>query len=182
MTGRSWLRRAGHGRATDGSLVTWSVAEGRRGRRWREVRTRGSAQAGEGTAVVSSLLLELDVDGRFAHLELSTAAGLLTLHPESDGTLHGNTITAAGIGHVASLPWHPDDVILVEGSVVTAVVAAPRRLPPTAGALFISLELAFDRTPVVPSVGAGAGDAAGLPILDAGATWALERVMIDADD
>ena len=85
-----WLRQAGHGRAPDGSIVTWSVAEGRRGRRWREV-----VRAGEG--IRSSLLLELDPDGRFSHLELSTAAGLLTLHPEPDGTLHGNAVTAEGI-------------------------------------------------------------------------------------
>ncbi len=29
-------RRAGGGRAIDGALVTWTVAEGRKGRRWRE--------------------------------------------------------------------------------------------------------------------------------------------------
>ena len=61
--------------------------------------------AGEGSGVRSSLLLELDPDGRFSHLELSTAAGLLTLHPEGDGTIHGNAVTTAGLTHVIGLPW-----------------------------------------------------------------------------
>ena len=92
------LRRAGRGRVADGTDVTWSVAEGRRGRRWREVRTREEG-------IVARLLLETDPDGRFAHLELSTAAGLLTLHPEGDGTLHGNAVTADGVEHVVGVPW-----------------------------------------------------------------------------
>lgn len=182
MTGRAWLRRAGHGRATDGSLVTWSVAEGSRGRRWREVRTFEPARAGEETTVVSSLLFELDPDGRFAHLELSTAAGLLTLHPEGDGTLHGNAVTAVGVEHIAGLPWAPDDVILVEGSVVTVVVAESRPDSPAAGALIISLDLALSRAPLAPPAGVGAADAAGLPLLGDGATWPLERGPNDAED
>lgn len=177
-----WLRRAGHGRATDGSLVTWSVAEGSRGRRWREVRTQAPTGAGEGSAVVSSLLLELDPDGRFAHLELSTAAGLLTIHPEGDGTLHGNTVTAAGVGHVAGLPWHRDDVVLLEGSVVTAAAATQPGRAPVAGALIITLDLALDRAAIAPVAGPGAADAAGLPILHDAETWPLEGVMVDAGD
>lgn len=177
-----WLRRAGHGRATDGSLVTWSVAEGSRGRRWREVRTLGPAGAGQGSTVVSSLLLELDPDGRFAHLELSTPAGLLTLHPEGDGTLHGNTVTAAGVGHVAGLPWHRDDVVLLEGSVVTAVAAAQPGRSPAAGALIITLALALDRVAVAPAAGPGGADAAGLPVLHDAEAWPLERAVVDAGD
>lgn len=180
MTGRAWLRRAGHGRATDGSLVTWSVAEGSRGRRWREVRTFEPARAGEETTVVSSLLFELDPEGRFAHLELSTAAGLLTLHPEGDGTLHGNAVTAAGIEHVAGLPWAPDDVVLVDGSVVTAVASRQGAGRPAGGALIIALDLSLSRAEHVPSAGAAAADAAGLPLLVDGATWPLEREVVDA--
>ena len=112
----SWLRVAGTGRDLDGGTVTWSVAEGRRGRRWREAIARDGA-------ILHSLLLELDTDGRFAHLELTTAAGLLTLHPEGDGTLHGNAIRAAGITHVRGLPWQADDVIDIERSVICAAIA-----------------------------------------------------------
>ena len=92
------VRRAGAGRAVDGTDVVWSVAEGRKGRRWREVRSRDGV-------VVSSLLLESFTDRRFAHLELSTAAGLLTLHPESDGTLHGNAVLTDGVDHIVGLAW-----------------------------------------------------------------------------
>lgn len=114
------VRRAGTGRQPDGSVVTWSVAEGRRGRRWREV-------VQEGGSVVLSLLLETDPDRRFAHLELSTAAGLLTLHPEGDGTLHGNAVDARGVSHVRGLAWPADAFVLVDRSAV-CVAAAIRQL------------------------------------------------------
>src|SRR5689334_6864494 len=107
-----WLRRAGSALRPGGDHVTWSVAEGRRGRRWREV------VVDAGGAVRHSLLLELDPDGRFSHLELSTAAGLLTLHPEGDGTLHGNAVTGDGVRHIAGWAWDAERAIEVEGSVV----------------------------------------------------------------
>jgi len=117
---RSRLRRAGRGTSADGSIITWSVAEGRRGSRWREVR------ADDG-AVISSLLLELDPRRRFSHLELATAVGLLTLHPEGDGSLHGNAVEATGVRHVVAVPWQPDDLLLVAGSPIS-------RSPPTTNA------------------------------------------------
>jgi hypothetical protein len=109
-----WLRRAGHLPLEDGRAVTWTVAEGRRGRRWREAVTK-PGQPG----IRHSLLLETDPDGWFAHLELSTEAGLLTLHPEGDGTLHGNVVTRGGIRHVRGLGWDPHGVVFVDGSVVS---------------------------------------------------------------
>ncbi|HEY7969615.1 MAG TPA: hypothetical protein VID95_06425 [Candidatus Limnocylindrales bacterium] len=157
-----WLRRAGQGRAPDGAVVTWSVAEGRRGRRWREV-----VATGEG--IRSSLLLELDPDGRFSHLELSTAAGLLTLHPEGDGTLHGNRVTADGVHHLRS-PWDPSTDVRVEGSAV-CIAAAPGR-GGTQGWLRIRLDLRLD--PTSDAIDAVATDGDGLPVLDGGASWPLE--------
>jgi hypothetical protein len=159
-----WLRRGGHGRAPDGSIVTWTVAEGRRGRRWREV-----VVVGEG--IRSSLLHELDPDGRFSHLELSTAAGLLTLHPEGDGTLHGNVVTTSGVGHVVGVPWNPDTAVVLEGS--TVCLAAAERQVDGRGWLQITLDLHLrPMTGPLPEV---AVDADGLPVLDAGGTWLLER-------
>jgi hypothetical protein len=160
MTG--WLRRAGHGRALDGATVTWSVAEGRRGRRWREV-----VATGEG--IRSSLLLELDPDGRFSHLELSTAAGLLTLHPEGDGTLHGNRVTADGVYHLRR-PWDPSTMVVVEGS--TVCVAAASRGGPAHGWLRIRGDLGLE--PASDPIDAVAVDPDGLPVLDGGGTWPLE--------
>src|SRR5689334_12470317 len=88
----AWQRRAGHVRVGGGASITWSVAEGHRGRRWREVVRVGGGRPG----IRHSLLLETDPDGRFNHLELSTEGGLLTLHPEGDGTLHGNAVVDHG--------------------------------------------------------------------------------------
>jgi hypothetical protein len=117
--GSGLVRRAGSGRLADRSTVVWTVSEGRRGRRWREV-----VAAPEG-GVRSSLLLETDPDRRFSHLELSTAAGLLTLHPEGDGSLHGNAVSrpASAVVHVVGLPFGADDILLVDGS-PTSLAAA----------------------------------------------------------
>lgn len=140
-----WLRRAGYGLLPDGTSATWSIAEGRRGRRWREVRIH------DGT-VISSMLLETDTGRRFNHLELSTAAGLLTLHPEGDGTVHGNSIGAAGVRHVVGLPWSPTGIVLLEGSPISQAAAATSLrggLEPGASldveALIIGLDLDLDR-------------------------------------
>jgi hypothetical protein len=159
-----WLRQAGHGRAPDGSIVTWSVAEGRRGRRWREV-----VRAGEG--IRSSLLLELDPDGQFSHLELSTAAGLLTLHPEPDGTLHGNAVTAEGMRHVVGLAWDPDGAVLLDGSLVCrAATVGPGRA--SIACLRIGIDLALEIGTTSTEESATTSD--GLPILVDGASWPLE--------
>jgi hypothetical protein len=112
-----WLRRGGCGRDPDGWWVIWSVAEGSRGRRWREVRNRD-------VHVATSLLLETGRDGRFSHLELSTSTGLLSLHPEADGTLHGNAVTSEGVEHVRGKAWDRDALVLLEGSTICKVAAA----------------------------------------------------------
>jgi hypothetical protein len=114
-------RVAGWGRRGDGATVTWTVAEGRRGRRWREV-------VATGEAVAHALLLETDPDGRFSHLELARAGGLWTFHPEPDGTLHGNAVERdrTEVRHVTGWPFGPDDVLLVEGSPVSAAAIAWR--------------------------------------------------------
>lgn len=182
-----WLRRAGRGRAADGSLVTWSAAEGRRGRRWREV-----LRTADGS-VLSSLLLEAGSDGRFSHTELATAAGLLTLHPEGDGTLHGNVITPAGIEHVRGVPWADDSIVLVEGSPAAMAVATRTlagRIAPgeraEVGAFVVGRDLRWAASPcAVERVDAqswrfaGGGevvvDARGIPDLADSAEWPLEE-------
>jgi hypothetical protein len=159
------LRRAGHGTAADGSTVTWSMAEGRRGSRWREVRIVDGG-------IVSSLLLELDPAGRFAHLELSTAAGLITLHPEGDGTLHGNAISSDGIRHIVAVPWQPDDLLLVEGSTI-ARTAAARHGSATSGVL-VGLDLGVDRRAIGLDERIVELDADGLPALADAETWPMD--------
>ena len=162
----AWLRRAGRGLQADGSLVVWSVAEGRRGRRWREVVV-------EGDAVRSSLLLELDPDGRFSHTELTTAAGLLTLHPEADGTLHGNAVTSSGIRHVAGLRWDPDGAIWLAGSSIC--LAAGRRPDGSRAVTWLAVGLDHVLEGRIMRPDWTLVDADGLPVLAEGATWPLEE-------
>ena len=174
MTGP--VRRAGHGRFVDGTDVIWSVAEGQKGRRWREVRSRNGV-------VVSSLLLETFPDGRFAHLELSTEAGLLTLHPEGDGTLHGNAVVSSGVRHVVGFPWPDGSVIALEGSAVAIAAAAwyvRESKPPLAAdgrrpAAMIDASLQLHAAALPADALAGDRiDADGLPVLADGATWPIE--------
>lgn len=97
-----YLRRAGRGRIGDGRVVTWSVAEGGRGRRW-----RWTVLAGEGTLEHAGLI-ELDASARFARLEIESAAGMLTLHPADDGlTAHGNVVRRDRVDPIA-VPWTAD--------------------------------------------------------------------------
>jgi len=119
------LRLAGTARLPDDAILTWTVADGRAGRRWRAL----AAVAG---TVTHALLLEVGPGGRLARLELATAAGLLTVHPDTDGTiLHGNVVTSAGVRHVA-LDWSPDHGLAVDGRPLADAVTA-RRLAATVG-------------------------------------------------
>jgi hypothetical protein len=164
--------------------VTWTVAEGRKGRRWREVVARGPD-------VVHSLLLETDPNGRFSHLELARADGLWTFHPEVDGTLHGNHVGSdTSVEHIAGRPFAPDDAIIVEGSPtsLSAIAwghAAGALVRPVGGVVIGAdgtlVELAdvpIERlTPIRWRIGEGSPieiDEAGLPLLGDGERWPLE--------
>ena len=121
MVTPEWLRMGGRGVGANGLQVVWSVAEGSRGRRWREATSRAGG-------IATSLLLETDELGLFAHLELSTPTGLLTLHPEKDGSLHGQAVVGergeeVGVEHVAGLAWTQDGLVIVEGSTICQVAA-----------------------------------------------------------
>jgi hypothetical protein len=170
------VRRAGRGTFVDGSNVVWSVAEGQKGRRWREVRSRDGV-------VLSSLLLETFPDRSFAHLELSTVTGLLTLHPEGDGTLHGNAVTASGVHHVVGLRWPAGSVLVVDGSGVAIAAATWFALTSWADRSravrmpIVTVSPTLDvRAGTIPGDGFSheAIDADGLPILADGSTWPLE--------
>jgi hypothetical protein len=95
------------------------VADGRRGRRWRAVAT-------DDDRITHALLLEVGLDGHVARLELTTPAGLLTLHPDADGsTLHGNVVSSTGVRHL-SYPWGPDHAVAVVGRPIADAVTAHR--------------------------------------------------------
>lgn len=137
----SLVRRAGSGGLPGGRHLTWTVAEGRRGRRWRSITTS------EDGRLVEVLLLEAGLDGRIAKLEMATPAGLLTLHPESaTASLHGNVVRRSGIEHVA-LPWTSSHALLAIASPLTASVAIPilrDRIGVGEGSSFAAVEVGPD--------------------------------------
>ena len=118
MTGL--VRRGGRGTLPDGARLTWSVAEGGRGRRWRSVTVDADG------ALRGVVLLETGLDGRPDRLEVGSGDGLLTLHPGHDGEgLFGNVVTSNGIRHVA-MPWSPRHELLVDDAPIVAMAAAGR--------------------------------------------------------
>jgi hypothetical protein len=114
-----FVRQAGTGILADGSRLVWSVADGRRGRRWRAVASLDGV-------ISQALLLEVDVEGRACRLELTTIEGMLTLHPdESLLSLHGNVVTPLGVRHL-SLPWSDEHGLEIERSPIAGAVTAHR--------------------------------------------------------
>lgn len=115
----AFVRRGGHARTPTGDLLTWTQAEGERGTRWREAIERDGD-------LIRSLLLEVSTAGRATRLEMTTRAGLLTLHPEPDeSAMHGNLVAASGVRHLA-LPWSAEQELFVLGSPATATIAVRR--------------------------------------------------------
>ncbi len=112
------IRRAGRIRLDDGTLLVWSVAGGQRGRRWRAMTSRGGH-------MLEARLLEVDGRGRPARLEITNAAGVLTLHPEPSGGLHGNVVMPDGVRHL-SLDWSDTHEIAVDRSPIATAVTALR--------------------------------------------------------
>ncbi len=183
------VRRGGRGRLPDGALLTWSVAEGGRGRRWRATLVHGER-------LVCSLLLETNLDGRPARLEVDATAGLLTLHPtEDERELHGNVVRPDGVYHLAfgwssahelvvtdvplvamaALARLGRDVGIGEGRELAAVVIGPDLDLGPASWRVERVGVGLWRTSGPGGVGEIAVDEAGLPAgLDDAETWALE--------
>ncbi|MBA3876629.1 MAG: hypothetical protein C0498_06790 [Anaerolinea sp.] len=135
MITRAPLRRGGQLIDEAGLTVTWSVAEGRRGRRWRWA-------VGERRAAIVVHTLELDPAGRFVRLESASGGGLLTLHREADGSAHGNRVTEAGVDHLA-IPSPAPQAALV-GSGVLGVAALITTLAPSDGTVSLDVLEVFD--------------------------------------
>ena len=113
------VRRGGHARLPGGASLSWLQAEGARGTRWREALLSGDG-------LTRSLLLEVTTRGRPSRLELTTASGLLTLHPERDeSALHGNVVASSGIRPLA-FPWSADHELFVFASPASASVTLGR--------------------------------------------------------
>lgn len=126
------VRLGGSIRHEEGCELVWSIADGRRGRRWREV----CARLGRPSA---ARLLESDPEGRLTRLEAAASAGLLTLHPSADRrALHGNVVTPTGVRHIA-LPWGEAHRVLVAGSIASVAMTCRHLaglVPPGGTAVF----------------------------------------------
>jgi hypothetical protein len=75
------------------------------------------------------VLFEVDRAGRPSRLELTTPAGLLTLHPSADQReIHGNVVSATGEGvRPLAFPWGPEHELEVVGRPLASAVALHRR-------------------------------------------------------
>jgi hypothetical protein len=75
------------------------------------------------------VLLEVDRAGRPSRLELTTPAGLLTLHPSADQReIHGNMVSATGEGvRPLAFAWGPEHELEVAGRPLATAVALHRR-------------------------------------------------------
>ena len=114
---RPWLRIAGIVPLSEATSVTWSVAEGRQGRRWREASIRDGR-------LLAARLIELDPTGRFQRLEEVTSAGMLTLHPDAEGMVaEGNVVLADGVRPLR-FPWGPGHRVFVADSLAATALAA----------------------------------------------------------
>ncbi|MCI0583706.1 MAG: hypothetical protein L0227_12605 [Chloroflexi bacterium] len=115
------VRRGGRITEPDGRVITWSMAEGSRGRRWRwsVVDRRG--------VLIAAHTVELDPDGRFASAESAAAGGIMTLHREADGSgswsLHGNRVAERGIDHL-TVPAPAPEVVVVGSGPIAAAIAS----------------------------------------------------------
>ncbi len=74
-------------------------------------------------------MIEVDPNGRPSRLELTTAAGLLTLHPSSDGReIHGNVVTTTGEGiRPLAFSWGPEHELEIVGRPLATVIGLHRR-------------------------------------------------------
>ena len=179
-------RQAGRFVDDAGRTVTWSMAEGRRGRRWRWAVADRTA-----TAIVAHTL-ELDPTGGFSRLESASGTGLLTLHREADGSIHGNRVTERGGDHLW-IPAPAPERALVGSGPLGAVALVTNLEVGDGGATFEVLEVSDDlgvqvtgcsvdrrdrgAWEVKTDLGVRRADvtAAGLPHR-MGATWPLEEV------
>lgn len=108
-------RVAGHERDSRNRDVVWTAADGRNGRRWRELAVDPAGHA-------RTLLLETDSQGGWQRLEISGADGLLTLHPEGDGSIHGNIASRTGVRHLALGKLKPPRIDVPGSLVVEAAL------------------------------------------------------------
>lgn len=167
----TWLRRAGRGFLPDGRALVWSVAEGRRGQRW-----RSSTLSPHGHLDLA-LLIEVANDGRFSRLELTNSKGILTLHPEPHGArLEGNVVSELGVTPI-SLAWGPNHLLWVQDSPIAEILTS--RVAADGGGVRTGLVIdsALEVVPATRAMEEGSvppADDRGVPELNGSLEWDLE--------
>ena len=181
------IRRAGQFPDDAGRTVTWSVADGAKGRRWRwtVVDRRGT--------LLAAHTLETDPAGTFLRLESATAPGLLSLHREADGSIHGNRVGERGVDHLTIEAPAPEGVLIGGTALAIAVLLGAIEQPATRATLdvleiFDDLGLRIVNATIRPEAGGwevrtnrltrrAVLDADGLPATgeQEGMSWPLER-------
>jgi hypothetical protein len=160
-----WLRRAGRGRTGWDAVVTWSVAEGRRGRRWRWAHSDG-----RGLRVVG--LAERLPSGAFGRLELASPSGLLSFHPDpGGGSAHGNVTAGDGVRSI-EVDWDDRWAVGIQGDPFGSAVCG-----------WSGMGVVIDAVNGLTWRGPGEHrdiarlecDERGIPILDEAAEWPLEE-------
>ena len=145
--------------------MTWSLAEGERGRRWRWT-------VSDGGRLRHVALVEIDPTGRFARLELASQAGMLTLHPEPDRrSIHGNVVSADGVRSL-SFDWLPTAGLAISGDAFGSAILRVGAGVPT---LIIrpGLDVVAGQRDPAPEP-AQERDGRGLPVLSDAREWPLE--------
>jgi hypothetical protein len=122
------VRLAGHGLDRLGRAVTWTIADGERGRRWREATTGLGTAEGASRGLAHAVTMETGHAGQWLRLEVAALAGLLSLHPDRDGSVNGNVVSETGVRHVGLGIVEPP-LVDVRGSLVaeTALCRALER-------------------------------------------------------
>jgi hypothetical protein len=156
-----WLRRAGRGQLPDGAAVTWTLAEGSRGRRWRWTLS-------ERERLVVAGLVEVSPDGRFRRLELARENGLVTFHPDHGrAAAHGNVVASGGVRPIA-VPWATGWGISIEGDPFGSTVGG-------SGGAGLAFRRDLSWTPNAELIARLALDERGVPRLDDAEEWPLEE-------
>lgn len=132
----------------------------------------GGAKVGLGGAGLGGAragLVEIDPVGAFTRLELDSAVGMLTLHPDHGGVrLNGNVVTAEGVRPV-DLAWRPGFAIAVEDDAF-----ATRLLSGTTVAILVTADLAVLANELPQRLDVLEADHRGVPRLRDSVEWPLE--------
>jgi hypothetical protein len=112
--------------------MTWTIADGERGRRWREATAAAETADGVSGGLAHAVTLETGHAGQWLRLEVAAPAGLLSLHPDRDGSINGNVVSKAGVRHIAKGVVQPPLVDVRDSLVAeTALCRALERLVAT---------------------------------------------------